>query len=263
MNCWGRSCKGEDDNVVSEQHPFEALAAYVLESLEEPERARVEAHVASCSTCGRRLAEYRGVVGALPAGLEPVAPPPAAWAAIRAAVRERRPRPQGWARVGSCLRLAKWPALAVAAASLVVWNVMLQRELTRLAPGPAPGPEVEALARRPGQVVVLTGTGVPGASARLFVAADGGHGHLAIAGLRVLPRDRVYQLWFLRAGRPAVSGATFGVNAHGRAWVKAAVPASLDEVRAIAVTEEPAPGSPAPTGSHLLDARSCCPGAKP
>jgi anti-sigma-K factor RskA len=248
---------------VSEQHPVEALAAYALESLGEAERARVEAHVASCATCGRHLAEYRAVVGALPTGLEPVTPPPAAWAAIRAAARERRPRLRRWARVGNWLRLARWPALAVAAVALVAWNVLLQRELTRLAPGPAPGPEVEALARRPGQVVIFSGTGVPDASARLFVAADGGHGHLAVAGLPLLPRDRVYQLWFLRGGLPAVSGATFAVNAHGRAWVKVVVPASLDGVRAIAVTEESAPGSPAPKGRQLLDARSCCPGARP
>jgi anti-sigma factor RsiW len=243
---------------VSEQHPVEDLVAYALESLEAPERARLEAHVESCATCARRLAEYRAVVGALPLGLEPVAPPPAAWAAVRAAVREPRSRPQRRASLGSLAvwwRVVKWPTLAVAAASLVLWNVMLQRELTRMAPGPAPGPEVEALARRPGRVVILTGTGVPGASARLFVAADGGHGHLAISGLRPLPRDRVYQLWFLRAGTGAVSGATFGVDSHGRVWVKVTVPAAFDEVRAMTVTEEPAPGSPVPTGRDLLDAR--------
>lgn len=153
------------------------------------------------------------------------------------------------------LRMAKWPALAALVASLVVWNVSLQQELTRRAPGPAPGPEVEALARRPGKVIILGGTGQPGASARLFVAADGGHGHLAIAGLSPLPRERTYQLWFIRAGASSISGATFTVGPLGRAWVKAAVPASLDDVRAIAITEEPAPGSAAPTGRHLLDAQ--------
>ena len=153
------------------------------------------------------------------------------------------------------LRMARWPALAALVASLVIWNVLLQQELTRRAPGPAPGPEVEALARRPGKVIILGGTGKPGASARLFVAADGGHGHLAIAGLGPLPQERTYQLWFIRAGASSISGATFTVGPHGRAWVKAAVPASLDDVRAIAITEEPTPGSAAPTGRHLLDAQ--------
>jgi hypothetical protein len=136
---------------------------------------------------------------------------------------------------------------------LLTWNAMLQRELVRHAPGPAPGPEVEALSRRPGRIVILTGSGQPGASARIFVAVDGG-GHLAISGLIPLPRQRTYQLWFIRTGAPPASGATFGVDPNGRAWVKVAVPASLDDVDAIVITEEPAPGGSSPTGKHLLDA---------
>src|SRR5262249_14160936 len=149
--------------------------------------------------------------------------------------------------VAGWLRLARWPAVAAAFAVLLVWNVTLQRELTRRAPGPAPGPEVEALSRRPGQVVIFAGTGKPGASARLFVAVDGG-GHLAVSGLSPLPRGRTYQLWFVRSGSPAVTGAAFGVDNTGRAWVKVAVPASLDNVEAIAITDEAAPGSSAPMG---------------
>ena len=224
----------------------EDLAAYVLESLEADARARVERHVADCGTCAHIVAEYRAVVGTLPAGLAPVAPPPAAWSTIRAAARPR-PRRRRWTRA------AAWPALATVAASLLVWNVMLHRELTRRSPGPAPGPEVEALSRRPGRLVIFAGTGVPGANGRLFVAVDGG-GHLAVSGLRVLPRERTYQLWFMGIGERAVSGSVFAVDASGRAWAKVTVPGSFDAVRAIMVTEEPAPGSATPTGPHLLDA---------
>jgi anti-sigma factor RsiW len=234
---------------VSEEHVVEELAAYALESLEAPERARVEAHVSGCETCARRLREYRAVADVLPAGLVPVAPPDAAWAAIRAAARARRAPPARTRHVG-WLRAARWPAVAALVASLLVWNVALQRELTRRAPGPAPGPEVEALSRRPGRIVILAGTGVPGASARIFLAVDGG-GHLAVSGLAPLPRDRTYQLWFVGTGAPSV-GATFTVDASGRAWAKVTVPASLDDVREITVTSEPAPGSAAPTGRALL-----------
>jgi hypothetical protein len=150
-------------------------------------------------------------------------------------------------------RVARWPAAAALVALLLVWNVTLERELTRRAPGPAPGPEVEALSRRPGRIVILQGTGKPGASARIFVAVDGG-GHLAVSGLASLPRERTYQLWFVRRDAPAVSGATFKVDSHGRAWAKVAVPASLEDVRTIVVTEEAAQGSVTPTGTHLLEA---------
>ena len=236
-------------------HPTEDLAGYALGALEGPEGIRVETHVARCATCASVLAQYRAIVSTLPIGLDPVAPPPGAWAAIRAEARRRRlPVDQGaGSRVRPNWRRAMRPVLTTLVASLLVWNVVLQRELTRRAPGPAPGPEVEALSRRPGRLVVLAGTGQPGASARLFVAVDGG-GHLAISGLTPLPRGRTYQLWFIRTGASAATGGTFRVDARGLAWAKAGVPASLDEVRAIAVTEEPAPGSMSPTGQHLLEA---------
>jgi len=237
--------------MVTDDHVLDDLAAYALGSLEASERARVETHVASCSMCAGRLGEYRAIAGALPVALPPVAPPAAAWdgivTAARAHQRARVPR-RRW------LRAARWPAIAALAASLLLWNVSLHRELTRRSPGPAPGPDVEALSRRPGRIVILSGAGTPGASARIFLAVDGG-GHLAISGLAPLPRERTYQLWFVRTGSPPVVGATFSVDASGRAWAKVTVP-SLADVREIIVTDEPAPGSAAPTGRPLLAAPS-------
>jgi hypothetical protein len=147
------------------------------------------------------------------------------------------------------------PAVGVLVAGLVIWNVMLQRELVRRAPGPAPGPEVEALSRRPGQVVIFKGSGVPGANARLFVASDGGYGHLAISGLPVLPQSRTYQVWFLRRGAAPTTGATFAVDRSGRAWVSVNVPAPFADVRAIMVTEEAAPRGDTPTGIPVVEAQ--------
>jgi len=241
---------------VTEAHEriVEDLAAYVLGSLEAEERLRVEAHLATCLTCAGLVAEYRGVMGLLPAGLEPVAPPGTAWQTIQAAAQNRRPRRTiSLTVLSQWLRIARWPAAAAVGALLIVWNVMLQRELTRRAPGPALGPEVEALSRRPGRIVILHGTGKPGASARIFVAVDGG-GHLAVSGLDLLPRERTYQLWFVRSQAPPVTAATFAVDASGRAWAKVTTPGSLDDVHAIFVTDELS-GSAAPSGRPLLEAQ--------
>ena len=237
------------DDPMTDDHDRVAgdLAAYVLGSLEPDECARVERHVPGCPTCGGLIAEYGAVAGMLPLALQPVAAPGAAWTTIRAAAQHRPTRRRRrW-------RSAAYSAAMAVAASLVLWNVALHRELARLSPGPAPGPEVEALSRRPGRLVIFTGTGAPAANARLFVAVDGG-GHLAVSGLGALPGERIYQLWFVRTSAPPVSGSTFNVDGTGRAWAKVAVPSSFDDVRAIMVTEEPAPGSAAPTGRHLLDA---------
>jgi anti-sigma factor RsiW len=242
---------------VTEAHErmVEDLAAYVLGSLETEEHLRVEAHVAMCPTCVGLVAEYRGVVGIMPVGLEPVTPPESSWRVIRAGARRRRPGRSGsLAVLPKWLRVARWPAVAALVSFLAVWNVTLQRELTRRAPGPAPGPEVEALSRRPGRIVILQGTGKPGASARIFVAVDGG-GHLAVSGLDSLPRGRTYQLWFARSQAPTIGAAMFAVDASGRAWAKVSVPGSLDDVRAIFVTDEPS-GRTAPSGRPLLEAQS-------
>ena len=231
------------------------LAGYVLGSLEAAERMRVEDHVRTCATCAGVIAEYGAVLGMLPTALEPVRAPEASWTAIRETARRREPRrrsasPTNFVR---WLRVARWPAVAVVMASLLGWNVMLQRELTRRAPGPAPGPEVEALSRRPGRIVILKGTGQPRASARIFLAVDGG-GHLAVSGLDRLPRGRMYHLWFVRTEASAVAAAGFVVDPTGRAWAKVTVPVSLDDVRAIVITEEAEPAGASPTGRPLLEA---------
>ncbi len=236
------------------EHPIENLAAYVLGALEDSERMRVESHVATCTACASLLEQYRGVVGALPLGLDPVPPPAEAWAAIREeAARRRPPVPKrASSKALPSRRRVMWPVVAALAATLLVWNVVLQLELTHR----PPGPEVEALARRPGRLVILTGTGAPGASGRLLVAIDGHHGHLATAGLSPLAAERTYQLWFVRPGAATVSGGTFKVDSRGRAWATITVPVPLDEARVIAITEERAPGSATPTGNYLLEARA-------
>lgn len=235
------------------EHFIEDLAAYALGSLSESERSDIEAHVTSCPACARRLNEYQAVAGVLPTCLDPVEPSPDAWASIRTGARRRRPTHGAEKRIVlPNWRWAAWPLMAGLVATLLVWNVSLQREVS-LRP---PGPEVEALARRPGRLVILAGTGTPSASARLLVAVDGHHGHLAIAGLRPVSSERAYELWFIRAGAAPAPGGTFRVDASGRAWVAITVPVSLDDARAITITEEASTGSAAPTGQYLLEARA-------
>ena len=72
-------------------------------------------------------------------------------------------RPQSWPRpLVSWLPAAKWPAVAALVAGLLIWNVALQWRVAY----PPYGPDVEALSRRPGRMVIFAGTGAPGARAR-------------------------------------------------------------------------------------------------
>ena len=110
------------------------------------------------------------------------------------------------------------------------------------------------LARLPGgQIVNLNGTGVPSASARLYVVENGRRAELTADALPPLPAGRVYQLWFSEPNQPPRTGGAFGVDPRGNASVRVTVPTPLERVRAISVTQEPAPGLAAPTGVHLLD----------
>jgi anti-sigma-K factor RskA len=237
---------------------LDAAAAHALEALDAPGRARMDAHLRTCPICARRIDEHRSVLAALPYAL-PVEEPPASLRAsilghARSTARPRTapaPRAEPGRRTSApsrswairVWRPAVWAVAALVIVTLGLWNVELRQRLARTG---APL-EVGRLARLPvGPVVELVGTGTPGASARLYVTADGRRGELAVAGLPSLGSDRVYQLWFARPGERPISGGPFSVNPRGEAIASVAVPLPLSEVRAVAITEEPAPGVPAP-----------------
>lgn len=237
------------------------VAAYAAGPLDPIERSWTEAHLRRCTACTGRLEGYQAVLTLLPHALTPETPPAWALATLLSEARRRRAiseaaraRPEAWEawwRGPLGIRPFRWVTVAVCA-GLLGWNLALHRQLANRA---APVP-VEQLARLPdGRVVALIGTGTPGASARLYVAEDGQRGELAIAGLPALPPERVYQLWFARPGAPPVSGGVFRVDVRGAALAVVVIPVALEPARAVAVTEEPAPGSLAPTGLHLLDRR--------
>jgi anti-sigma-K factor RskA len=287
-------CQKQEQESGGEQGDDLDLAAYALGALDPEACAPLEARLRAGADQGLswRLAEYRAVTALLPHAAAPQALPPGAWCAVLSRVREdrrargaptwrtpfapfgrlagwrpvwarRRPGGSWWVDLGGHLQPARWPLAATAVAALLLWNVTLQRQLLDLpsaagVPGAGGGSAVGAqqLARLPdGPVVHLEGTGRPGASARLFVDRQGSWAWLAVAGLRPLPRERVYQLWFARPGEPTVSGSTFRVDAEGGAVTPVWLPAALGTVSAIAVTEEAAPASLRPTGPHLLDGR--------
>lgn len=253
------------------------LAAFALEALNRDELARVAAHVNNCAQCGPLVDQYREVLGLLPHALPLQIPPVEAKSALltraraeRGAVRSaavtnvtplreapsqpgpsRETTARRGGRLADVLRALGGAAAAAAISGLLFWNVQLQQQLSRL----QHQSDIEWLARLPdGRIIPLAGTGAPTASARLFVGSNGERAQLAVDGLPPLAQDRVYQLWFARPGQPTITGGTFVVHA-GQDLAAVTIPAPLDQVSAIAVTEEPMPGSPGPTGQHLLDGR--------
>ncbi|MEE9207009.1 MAG: anti-sigma factor [Gemmatimonadota bacterium] len=100
--------------------------------------------------------------------------------------------------------------------------------------------------------VVLTGTSPdePG-KARAFIDPVSGRALLFVYELPVLPPDQVYQLWAIRGSTPFDAG-TFRVDSDRRARVEVAEAATLLGADVLAVTVEPAPGRPTPSGDPIL-----------
>ncbi len=83
----------------------------------------------------------------------------------------------------------------------------------------------------------------------LFVAADHQHWAMSLRGLRPAAGGKVYQLWFV-AGQGPVSGGTFA--AQPGAPVELGSDSMPAGTKAVRITLENSPGSPAPGGPDVL-----------
>lgn len=101
-------------------------------------------------------------------------------------------------------------------------------------------------------LVEVNGTAdAPGARARLVGSPSRHEAVLITSGLQSLPPDRAYQIWLLRDGQPYPNALFRSArNGHGQQVAHMREPLGL--YNAVAVTPEPATGSPGPTGPIVL-----------
>ena len=66
------------------------------------------------------------------------------------------------------------------------------------------------------------------------------------------PANRSYQLWFVPPTGNPVSARVFNTNANLSAKMEIALPLEITDLKAAAVTDEPAGGQPQPTGGFVL-----------
>ena len=122
------------------------------------------------------------------------------------------------------------------------------------ATGPHVSPDLNVLSRLPGgRIVTLRGAGTPTASARLHSVDSGRRSELSVDSLPPLPSGRVYQVWLIEPGQPGRSAGAFFVNRRGDAVVPVNLGGPVERLQAIAITQEPAPGTTAPTGTRVLE----------
>ena len=211
----------------------EDVAAYALGALPEPDARDFRRHLDECELCRTDLASLRPAVEALPALVEPVAPPPELkrriMATVEAEARERR-RAEAPERASWLDRFAlrrPLPALAASFALLLAGvgvGITVTRDSERTVAGPV--------------------VGAPTARAELRV--DGDRGTLVVSNMPTPPRGRVWQVWTRHGhGAPRPTDALFTPARNGHASV--VVPGGMNGVDEVLVTHEPSGGSERPT----------------
>lgn len=250
---------------------LEQADVYALGALEGEELAQFEAHLATeCAICAARVHETREALTALPEALPRMAPSPALRTRVLERIAAERPpaaapvalRPAR--RPSRAIWWAGWAGLAAAAVLLVVVNAELKttrRELRtlqgRLATLQAELSQREEALRflaDPNVRYVSLGGLKPSPQASAWLLWNPGtrQGLLLARGLPAAPPGHAYELWAI-AGAEPVSAGVFSVDAGGRALLRLSPLPADHAFDAFAVTLEPVPGVPKPTGPmHLL-----------
>lgn len=265
-------------------HPRDDLAVYALDALEGDERAALEAHLATCPECQEELVAYRETLSFT---VEDEAPPPDLWdrivdeidagdaaASDEVGVAEDEVEgPAGEAEPAPVIPLAPVPPagpvpplppsepvgdagpgpdeeqprhlkprdprrrlLALVAAAAVVLAAVVGGTAVVDRMRDDDTPEVVAPDLPRGTIAAEDGTPV----ARVEADDDGSFVDLSDA--TPLTADRTYQLWSLDGPQPVPLGL---LGSGGEDDVRVTLPEGTTQV---AISDEPAGGSPQPTG---------------
>lgn len=248
---------------MTDQHPIEEqLDLYALGALEGEERRQVEAHLASCGTCARTLAEVRGVLAAVAMTAEQKTPSARAKQQLferigreRAAARTAGPGGFRWNFV--------WAAATAAFAALAVFlwvaNSRLETELEGMRQAAAVQKAeldrvraVSQMVMSPDTVAIKLAAVGPRFAGGGRVLYNARQGALIYSG-SIPPAEagKAYELWVVpQEGNPIPAGLV-SVNPLGEgSVVLPRIPAGV-AFKAFAITLEPAGGTPAPTGPFV------------
>jgi hypothetical protein len=242
-------------------HPLDELAAYAVDAVDDDhERREIEAHLAACPSCRQQLAAHEEVLSRM---IGDERPPAAVWDRISQQtigpadapgprpvdmpgegpgdvvplVAPRPPRHLRDRGSGGASRRRLVGALVAAAAVVValgvgtlVWGGATGDDSPTTTELVAPELPVGVIVAADGTEVARVGADSRGSFVEMMEPMDD------------LPVDRTYQLWSLDGADP-VSIGLLGTGAERMARV------SLPEgTTSVAISDEPAGGSPAPTG---------------
>jgi anti-sigma factor RsiW len=252
----------EYDTTI-DHHESDLVGAYVLDALEESERDSFEIHLIDCATCRMEVVDLMQVVDVLPLAVEPVEPPAEVKSRLLEAVAsDSVVRPSLMSIPGSApaprRRRSINPyvsvlglAAAVVIAALGFWNVQLQGQVSHEKMNAAYARDVSHAILNGATVAALSPTQA-GAStqAALVQPKNGGSPFLLIGNMPSAPKNKVYELWYLRGSKP-YRVKVFNPSGTGTSVVPLSTPATTYGVAAITVENGPN-GSAKPTTSPIM-----------
>jgi anti-sigma-K factor RskA len=221
--------------------------AYALDALDDDERAVFEEHLQTCEGCTDEVAGLRLTAAELSRTTE-TAPPPQLRADVLAAISQVRPLPPVVDNVIVLHRAraarSVWQLVAAACALVAIavsgWGYAQHRNADRAASAQSTVQQLlQASDLRATTTALAQGSGTVLYSAQEHRVVLIGH------GMPTLASGKTYQLWMLSADGKAVSGGTFKTDSAGDAQVP--VTGDLTGVAKMAISVEPAGGSPQPT----------------
>lgn len=231
----------------------DSLASWLLGALPDDEALAFATHLEECPVCREDATSLQVATDALPASAPPQPAPPDLKARIMAVVEReaelvaaadrgaQRPaptRPQLLHRLRDRLSLSSRPQLALASllAVLVLAGAgLLGQQLL--------SDDVRTLNAAVEKTPQLAAT-----RAQLEIGDD--EARFVTSKLPAPPQGRVYQLWIARGSTIDPKKRLFTPRG-GSATV--AIPGSMRGVTQVMVTDEPAGGSPAPTGEPIIN----------
>ncbi len=248
----------------------ELIPAYVLDAVDDADRARIEKHLPYCANCTQLVEAYRPVADMLPYSVPMVEPPvDLKYRVLAAATPKAAPvKPQVsfvTALSNFFTNVFRSPVFAAVMLLLVIglvaWNVLLQNQITQQV---AFNQQIRAdVARNQALVSIISYAdgepkymqatdAAPKAIGRLYAAPELNALALIVYDTPTLDASKVYQIWLIDPAGDRTSGGTFSVDAQGRAWVLIRAPQSLDHYKSVGITVEPVGGSPKPTGQKVM-----------
>ncbi len=231
---------------VAEHMPWDDdRAAYLLDALDDRERAEFEAHLATCDRCRAELRWLQPAVDVLPASVEQIDPPAELRNRVLGAIeadggsattpRTRPTKPSFWERISSRAALTGVAALVALAVGIAGGYALRgdsdsSQQVATTVPVEPTAPSIRAAAN--------------------IVRHDGTY-TLDVSHLPDLRPGDVYQVW-MRNGNQLQPSILFVTSRDGTANI--VLPAQTGAADEMLVTREPSGGSQEPTSEPLVSA---------